>query len=137
VGLSTPNIRLRIRHGICINIYINISGRRRNTYRNVRWRCLLATSSVVVGRGSSRRGFFLAAGISSARGDSDDSGTRCSSSAARSKGWVRFAALRRTATARFVFGPLLVTVVSVGMEAPASAPAAWSVGFCIVICVIQ
>jgi hypothetical protein len=75
---------------------------------------LLADSSVVMGRGSSTRDFFLAE-ISSACGDDDsDNGTAilcCGGSRS-----VRFTAFRRTVTVRFRFGPFLITG-SVGMGA--------------------
>jgi hypothetical protein len=60
----------------------------------------LAASSVVVGRDSSRRGFFVA-GLSSSCGGCGDASS--SSLASRSQGRVRFAALRRAATVRFRF----------------------------------
>jgi hypothetical protein len=80
-----------------------------------------AASSVVVGRGSSRRRFFLA-GISSACGLGGNGAAIVCGGGARYHGSERFAAFRRTVNVRFRFGPLL-TVVSVEMEV--------SAGFCI------
>ncbi len=83
----------------------------------------LAASSVVVfvGRGSSTRGFCVT-GISSACGDGGGGGgIVCGGGGAIYKGFVRFAAFRRTVTVRFRFGPLITG--SVGMGDSASA---WS-----------
>jgi hypothetical protein len=76
----------------------------------------VAASSVVVGRGSSRRDFFLA-GIDNGAAIVCGGGVTYQDS-------ERFAAFRRTVTVRFRFGPLFT--YSTGMEA-----SAWSVGFCI------
>jgi hypothetical protein len=72
-------------------------------------------SSVVVGRGSSRRGFFLAGMDNGAAIFSGDSRYQ-------HQGSDHLAAFRRIVNVRFRLGPLMVITVSTGMEL---------VGFCI------
>jgi hypothetical protein len=92
-----------------------VSGRGRPTEISVE-AVFVAASSVVVGRRSSRRGFFLA-GI-------DNGAAILCGGGATYQDSERFAAFLRTVNVRFRFGSSLT--VSVGMET-----SAWSVGFCI------
>jgi hypothetical protein len=104
---ATSRSSCAIRHGTAFTSSLSAIGGGRPTDTSGD-AVFLAVSSVVVGRCFSRRSFF----------------TRFSSPVVRSKGSVRFAALRRTTTVQFMCGSLLpLLTISVGMGVP-SLPSA-------------